>query len=231
MAKSEHAALKQGKLRIEVHMEENNIRRHSTPPTFEMESEIWKKGYSLVAGIDEVGRGPLAGPVVAGAVILPRKPEKCWISQVRDSKDLAEKKRETLAEIIQKEAIAWGLGTVSAEEIDARGIIQATRMAMMLAIQQLGSAPQFLLVDAMKLPDIKLPQHAVIRGDKLSLSIACASIVAKVYRDRMMSEYDVSYPGYGFRRHKGYGTYAHVLSLQKLGPCPIHRRSFSWGDS
>ncbi len=231
MAKSEHAAIKQGKLKIEVHTEQNTVRRYDVPPTFNMEREIWQRGYSFIAGIDEVGRGPLAGPVVAGAVILPRDPEESWMSQVRDSKDLTGKKREMLADIIRKEAVAWGLGVVSSEEIDISGIIKATRMAMMLAVQQLGKTPQFVLVDAMKLPDLKLPQRAIIKGDRISLSIACASIVAKVYRDSMMADYDLSYPGYGFCRHKGYGTREHISNLQKLGPCPIHRRSFAWGDS
>ena len=201
----------------------------SDPPTFNMEKQIWSKGYNLIVGIDEVGRGPLAGPVVAGAVILPQKPAKSWISQVRDSNELTEKKREKLSAIIKEKAVAWGLGMVSSEEIDTRGIMQATRMAMMMAVEQLSSTPQFLLVDAVKLPDLKLPQRAIIRGDKLCLSIACASIVAKVARDRMMADFDISYPGYGFSKHKGYGTREHMLSLQKLGPCPIHRRSFSWG--
>jgi ribonuclease HII len=204
--------------------------RKSDPPTFNIENQIWTKGYHLIAGIDEVGRGPLAGPVVAGAVILPQKPAKSWISQIRDSNDLTEKKREKLSDIIKEKAVAWGLGMVSPEEIDTRGIMQATRMAMMMAVEQLSSPPHFLLVDAIKLPDLKVPQHSVIRGDKLCLSIACASIVAKVTRDKMMADYDVSYPGYGFSKHKGYGTREHMLSLQKLGPCPIHRRSFSWGD-
>ncbi len=230
MAKSELAAVNEKLQGIKVKPKKNTTGRRGAPPTFNMEKEIWTRGYGLIAGIDEVGRGPLAGPVVAGAVILPQKPGKSWISQVRDSNELTVKKRETLSAIIKEKAVAWGLGLVSSEEIDTRGIIQATRMAMMMAVAQLGSTPQYLLIDAMKLPDLELPQRAIIRGDKLCLSIACASIVAKVARDRMMVDFDDSYPGYGFSKHKGYGTREHVSCLQKLGPCPIHRRSFTWGN-
>ena len=213
-----------------MNRKQKTVGQHSAPPTFNIEKEIWTEGYTLIAGIDEVGRGPLAGPVVAGAVIISPKSEKSWISQIRDSKELTVKKREKLAAIIKEEAIAWGLGMVSPEEIDNCGILQATRMAMKMAVEQLSKAPQFLLIDAMKLPDIKLPQRPIVRGDKLCLSIACASIVAKVTRDSIMADFDVSYPGYGFGKHKGYGTREHILNLQKLGPCPIHRRSFTWGN-
>jgi ribonuclease HII len=209
---------------------DNTVTQRGAPPTFMVEKQVWEKGYTLIAGIDEVGRGPLAGPVVAGAVILPKKPGKSWITQVRDSKELTEKKRETLADIIKEKAVAWGIGIVPPEEIDNCGIIQATRKAMMMAVEKLESQPQFLIIDAMKLPDLNLPQRAIIRGDKLCLSIACASIVAKVARDKMMMDYEKTYPGYGFGKHKGYGTPEHMLNIQKLGPCPIHRRSFSWGD-
>lgn len=198
------------------------------PPTFIEEQKLWQQGYHLVAGIDEVGRGSLAGPVAAAAVILPQSldvpPE---LSGVRDSKELTPKQRELLSPQIQEQATAWGIGMVSAELVDGLGIVEATRRAMSQAIRELSLYPQFLLIDALKLPQIALPQKAIIDGDKLSLSIACASIIAKVARDRLMIDLDKKHPGYGFAHHKGYGTPEHLDCLAKLGPCPIHRRSFA----
>ena len=201
-------------------------------PTFDEERRLEAQGYHLIAGIDEVGRGALAGPVVAAAVILPisrgsSRTAPTWLSSVRDSKQLSPKKRESLFEKIQAGAIAVGVGMVSPEEIDAYGIVKATRQAMCLAVKQLPTPPDFLLIDALTLPQIPLPQRGIIHGDQLSFSIACASIIAKVTRDRYMIELDRIYPGYGLARHKGYATPQHLLNLRQSGPCPIHRRSFA----
>ena len=187
---------------------------------------LWARACRLVAGVDEVGRGPLAGPVVAAAVILPPWRQASWLSEVNDSKRLASRKRETLAEFIQGEALAVGLGVVPPEVIDASGIVPATRLAMCQAIENLHLRPDFLLIDALELPEAGFPYKSIIKGDGLSLSIACASIVAKVYRDKLMVEFDALYPGYGFARNKGYATPEHLAALKRLRPCPIHRRSF-----
>jgi ribonuclease HII len=197
------------------------------PPTFSYEKEIGAHGYQLIAGIDEVGRGAIAGPVVAAAVILPFQANAPWLSSVRDSKQLSPSKRESLFELIQTIAVAKGVGMVSSEEIDNLGIVEATQLAMCKAIGQLSPPPDFLLIDALALPNVSLPQRSPIHGDRLSLSIACASIVAKVTRDRYMVKLDSSYPGYELARHKGYGTKQHLLNLQQLDPSPIHRQTFA----
>lgn len=177
----------------------------------------------LVCGIDEAGRGPLAGPVAAGAVILPRD---CEILYLNDSKKLSEKRREELFIEIKEKAIAWGVGLVSPERIDEINILQATYEAMRMAVGQLDPQPEVLLNDAVTIPGIDLPQTSIIKGDAKSVSIAAASILAKVTRDHMMAEYDAIYPEYGFAKHKGYGTAAHIEAIRRLGPCAIHRRSF-----
>lgn len=177
----------------------------------------------FVCGIDEAGRGPLAGPVAAGAVILPRD---CEILYLNDSKKLSEKRREKLFIEIKEKAIAWGVGLVSPERIDEINILQATYEAMRLAVGQLDPQPEVLLNDAVTIPGIDLPQTPIIKGDAKSVSIAAASILAKVTRDHMMAEYDTIYPEYGFAKHKGYGTAAHIEAIRRLGPCAIHRRSF-----
>lgn len=177
----------------------------------------------LVCGIDEAGRGPLAGPVVAGAVILP---EDCEILYLNDSKQLSEKRREALFDEIKEKAIAWGIGMASPARIDEINILQATYEAMRQAVSALDPAPQLLLNDAVKIPGITLPQVPIIKGDAKSLSIAAASVLAKVTRDRLMREYDALMPEYGFAAHKGYGSEAHIEALKKYGPSPIHRRSF-----
>ncbi len=197
------------------------------PPTFVNEKILWGQGFQLIAGIDEVGRGSLAGPVVAAAVILPLNLDRPWLSLVNDSKKLTPKSRQFLSARIQEEAIAIGIGEVSPEVIDSIGIVAATRLAMRLASEHLPTPPQFLLIDAISLPDVRLPQRSIIHGDSLSQSIACASIVAKVTRDHLMVELAELYPSYGFERHKGYTTPEHLSNLQRLGPCPIHRKSFS----
>ena len=176
-----------------------------------------------VCGIDEAGRGPLAGPVVAGAVILP--PE-CRILYLNDSKQLSEKRREELYDEIMERAVAVGVGIVGPARIDEINILQATYEAMCEAIASLAVKPELLLNDAVTIPGVEIPQVPIIKGDAKSVSIAAASIMAKVTRDHMMAEYDQIYPQYGFAKHKGYGTAAHIAALKEYGPCPIHRRSF-----
>ncbi len=199
----------------------------SQPPNVWHEDELRSQGYELVAGIDEVGRGALAGPVVASAVILPLPADLNWFETVRDSKELTHKKREALFDLIKQEAVAIGIGIIPPQVIDSLNILTATRMAMMQAVEQLCRPPSFLLIDRLGLPQCPIPQRGITRGDKSCLSIACASIVAKVTRDRMMEEIDRTYSGYGFALHKGYGTSLHLYSLRKLGPSPVHRRHFA----
>jgi ribonuclease HII len=201
--------------------------RFKEPPSSSEEQSLLSQGYRFVAGIDEVGRGALAGPVAAAAIILPSCLNETWINQVRDSKQLNAKKRQFLAQHLWEEALAVGVGMVSHEEIDGKGIIWATRQAMRLAVAELKPAPDFLLIDGLALPAVKLPQKHIIKGDCLCLSIACASIVAKVARDQLMADLSQDHPGYGFAANKGYGTSEHLEALQKLGVCAIHRRSFA----
>jgi ribonuclease HII len=196
-------------------------------PNLDHENELESQGYELIAGIDEVGRGALAGPVVASAVILPRSANLPWLGLVRDSKELDHKKRETLFEFIEKEALAVGIGIVPSQVIDSINILKATKLAMMQAVERLPRQPHFLIIDRVTLSQCPIPQRGITRGDKLCLSIACASIIAKVTRDHMMEEFDQIYPGYGFARHKGYGTGEHISCLRKLGASPIHRLYFA----
>lgn len=177
----------------------------------------------FICGIDEAGRGPLAGPVVAAAVILPKG---LVIPYVNDSKKLTEKRREQLYPEIMEKAVAVGVGVVSPQRIDEINILQATYEAMREAIAQLTVRPDILLNDAVRIPLVDIPQVPIIKGDAKSISIACASVIAKVTRDRMMVQYDALYPAYGFAGHKGYGSAAHIAALRENGPCPIHRRSF-----
>lgn len=179
--------------------------------------------YLYICGIDEVGRGPLAGPVVAGAVILPKD---CRILYINDSKKLSAAKRDELYDEIMENAVATGIGMASPERIDEINILQATYEAMRQAIGNLKVAPDLLLNDAVTIPKVEIPQVPIIKGDAKSISIGAASIIAKVTRDRMMEEYDRIFPGYGFAGNKGYGSAEHIAALQKLGPTPIHRRSF-----
>jgi ribonuclease HII len=195
-------------------------------PSFAEERILQAQGYRLIAGVDEAGRGCLAGPVVAAAVILPSNLEAPWLDRVRDSKLLSPAERELLFHLIREVAISTGTGVVPHEVIDARGIVKATEWAMKLAIDQLSPSPESLLIDYMLLPEVALPQKGITDGDSLCFSIACASIVAKVTRDCLMIELDKVYPGYGFAQHKGYGTREHLSCLCQLGPSPIHRRSF-----
>ena len=186
------------------------------------EKECYARGMELIAGVDEVGRGPLAGPVVAAAVILPKA---CKIPGLNDSKKIPKSKHKEIYEAVLQNAIAIGIGIKDNHVIDQVNIYEATKLAMMEAIGQLGPQPQHLLIDAMKL-DLPIPQTSIIKGDANSLSIAAASIVAKVTRDQMMEEFDREYPGYDFAQNAGYGTANHLAGLHKLGVTPIHRRSF-----
>ena len=186
------------------------------------EKECYARGMELIAGVDEVGRGPLAGPVVAAAVILPKA---CKIPGLNDSKKIPKSKHKEIYEAVLQNAIAIGIGIKDNQVIDQVNIYEATKLAMMEAIGQLEPQPQHLLIDAMKL-DLPIPQTSIIKGDANSLSIAAASIVAKVTRDQMMEEFDLEYPGYDFAQNAGYGTANHLAGLHKLGVTPIHRRSF-----
>ena len=197
-----------------------------TPSLIE-ENGLSARGYRLVAGIDEAGRGALAGPVVAAAVILPQFPDFPWLKSVRDSKEIPPAKRESLFCLIQQEAVASGVGVVPPQTIDLIGILNATKVAMCQAVEQLACSPDFLLIDWLTLPQLHISQKGVTRGDKLCLSIACASIIAKVTRDRIMIKLDRRYPRYGLAQHKGYGTRQHFSRLCEHGPSPIHRYSFA----
>ena len=187
------------------------------------ENETRKQGHEIIAGIDEAGRGPLAGPVVAASVILP---ENCRVEGLNDSKKLSEKKRNLIFQIIRKKAVAIGIGITYENIIDQINILQAARAAMADSVSRLSCKPDFLLIDGnQKIPSI-IPQLTIKKGDVLSASIAAASVIAKVSRDRMMLHYDGIYPQYGFSRHKGYGTQDHLKNISKFGPCKIHRKTF-----
>ena len=197
------------------------------PPSLVEENGLSDKGYRFIAGIDEAGRGALAGPVVAAAVILPPSPAFTWLQSVRDSKELPAVKRESLFDLIKQDAVAVSVGIIAPQTIDVIGILNATKIAMCHAVEQLASPPDFLLIDFLRLPQLRISQKPIVRGDKLCLSIACASIIAKVTRDRIMVELDRLHPGYGLADHKGYGTKKHVSCLHQNGPSPIHRHSFA----
>lgn len=214
MNKREEEKLKKQQERLE-----KEIARTKAMSIFEEEY----KDYQYICGIDEVGRGPLAGPVVAGAVILPKDD---MILYLNDSKKLSEKKREMLYDEIMNRAVATGIGMASPARIDEINILQATYEAMRMAIDNLKVRPDILLNDAVTIPQVDILQVPIIKGDAKSISIAAASIIAKVTRDRLMVEYDKVLPGYDFESNKGYGTKAHIAGLKELGPTPIHRRSF-----
>jgi ribonuclease HII len=205
-------------------MTANRRRRTRRPLLWASERVAREMGYEVVAGIDEVGLGPLAGPAVAAAVALPIGVR---LPGLDDSKKLKAAERERLDRAIRRQATAIGMGLVPPEEIDRQGLIRARQLAMALAVRDLRPAAEYLLVDAWDVPDLALPQMAVIKGDSVCASIMAASIVAKVHRDRMMVEYDREYPGYGFAVHKGYATAAHREALRCLGPSPIHRMSWA----
>lgn len=207
-------------------MKRSQKSKNNNLPTFNEENALRQQGYSYIAGIDEAGRGTLAGPVVAAAVILPAAFEADWMPLVNDSKKLTPSLRETLFSSISETALAIGVGITDSETIDNRGIVKSTRLAMKRAVDRLSPAAQFVLIDYLTLPEVNLPQKGITYGDSLCFSIACASIIAKVTRDRMMVEFDREYPGYGFAAHKGYGTTGHLDCLRQLGPSPVHRRTF-----
>lgn len=193
-------------------------------PDYSIENDIKLKGYEVVAGVDEAGRGPLAGPVCAAAVILP---ENCEIEGLNDSKKLSEKKREALYDIIIEKAISYDIQLVDNNVIDEINILQATMLAMTNAVNGLKVKPQFVIIDGNKVPEqLQIPADCVVKGDAKSMSIAAASILAKVTRDRLMLELDKKYPEYDFARHKGYGTKLHQEKLLEYGPCEIHRKTF-----
>jgi ribonuclease HII len=198
-------------------------------PTLSAERRWCARGYELIAGMDEVGRGCLAGPVVAAVVSLPLADAGAIaaLAEVNDSKLLSPGRRAQLVQVIEDVALGIGVGVASSWEIDHIGIVGATRMAMARAVRALGEPPQVVLIDALRVPELDCRQQAIIKGDRLSLSIAAASIVAKVRRDGWMELLAGRWPGYGFERHKGYGTAEHLQALARLGPCPIHRRSFA----
>jgi ribonuclease HII len=193
-------------------------------PTDEFELEARRRGYRWIAGLDEAGRGPLAGPVVAAAVILPTR---CRLAGVDDSKQVSEPERVRLYEVIVQRARGVAVGVATEQEIDHLNILEATRLAMYRALASLTLQADYILIDAVTLPALAIPSRSIIKGDTLSMSIAAASIVAKVTRDRMMVAYHRAYPQYNFRSHKGYGTEEHLLRLTQHGPCAIHRRTFA----
>lgn len=217
MTKTEQLRLEREQRKLEKLQKERE--RLEAMRSFEHQYE----GYGAVCGIDEVGRGPLAGPVVAGAVILPTD---CEILYLNDSKKLSEKKRELLYDEIMEKAVATGIGVISPARIDELNILQATYEAMRMAISNLKVQPSVLLNDAVTIPLVEIPQVPIIKGDAKSVSIAAASIIAKVTRDHMMVEYEEIYPGYSFASNKGYGSAQHIAALKELGPTPIHRRTF-----
>lgn len=197
---------------------------NKTLPTWQYEDIYIKKGYRRIAGIDEAGRGPLAGPVVAAAVILNKEAE---ISGIKDSKKISAKKRKLLYDEIINSAISVGIGIIDVNIIDSINIKNATHLAMIKAVENMKLEPDFLLIDAEKLDKIDIPQYSIIKGDNLSISIAAASIIAKVERDEILNSFETLYPGYGFAQHKGYGTKAHYENIKKYGLLPIHRKTFT----
>ncbi len=196
------------------------------PPDLHLERALWQGGLRYVAGVDEAGRGALAGPVAAAAVILT--PDRVNVLQgvVADSKLLTPSQREKAAEAVRQAALTWAVGWAWPEEIDRWGILCATRLAVRRALARLDPQPEYLILDYLRLPEVELPQTALPQGDRRVLSVAAASVLAKTTRDTLMRALDDRYPGYGFARHKGYGTQAHRAALHRLGPSPVHRRSF-----
>lgn len=191
----------------------------------EIEESVYEEGYNYICGIDEAGRGPLAGPVVVASVVMPKD---SMIEGVNDSKKVSEKKREKLYDLITEEAISYGVGIISQEEIDEINILNATKKGLTESLKQLETKPEIILVDALReINTLGIPYRSVIKGDAKIYSIACASIIAKVTRDRIMKEWDKIYPQYGFISHKGYGTAKHIAAIKECGLCPLHRRSFT----
>jgi ribonuclease HII len=209
--------------RIRARRQANQAEGQRLRQLLKYEQELWQEGCALIAGVDEVGVGPLAGPLVAGAVILPRAYK---LRELDDSKKLDGATRERLAEQLKAEAVAWGIGMAEVEEIDRLNVYHAGLLAMRRAVEALTQPPEFVLVDARTIPGLMIPQRGIVRGDCLSASIAAASILAKTTRDALMEEFERQYPGYGFASHKGYSTPEHCRALRTCGASPIHRRSF-----
>jgi ribonuclease HII len=209
---------------VQRRRQENRAENQRLTRLLEYETRLWEVGRTCIAGVDEAGVGPLAGPVVAAAVILPRDYRPHGID---DSKKIDAVERERLAADIKRCAVSYAVGMCQAEEIDALNIYRASLLAMRRAVEGLGVVPDHLLIDARRLPELEIPQDGIIHGDALSLTIAAASILAKTTRDALMAELDARFPGYGLARHKGYPTAEHFAALKKLGACPIHRRSFA----
>ena len=198
-------------------------------PNLDIEQDVRSVQYKYIAGVDEVGRGPLAGPVVSAAVVLPHDlvGDEDWLSVINDSKKISESKRQMAYEIISREAVSVAVGITNASTIDSVGILPATISSMFTALRGLEVSPDFVLFDFIPLKDCEYPYRTVVKGDTKSYSISAASIIAKVTRDELMKEADEQYPGYGFSGHKGYGTAKHLDAIKRLGPCEIHRRSFA----
>jgi ribonuclease HII len=197
-------------------------------PDLSFELPLWTAGLMVLAGIDEAGRGALAGPVAAAAVILPPKAKIVdYLRGVRDSKQMTPEQREAARGRILEYAVTWGVGFASSQEIDQIGILPSTRLAACRALESLSTPPEHILLDYLFLPEVNTPQTALVKGDRRSLSIAAASVLAKTSRDAVMRELELTYPGYGFASHKGYGTQAHRLAIQRQGVCPEHRKSFT----
>lgn len=211
--------------RLQRQMEKQREEQQRIAAMWQYERQAKAQGYHWIAGTDEVGRGPLAGPVVAAAVILPETAE---LPAIKDSKKLTKNQREHLSGLIKAQAVAWAIAEVSEKEIDEINILEASRLAMQKAVQALAATQtaDFVLVDGLPNPRLILPAQAIIKGDNKSISIAAAAIIAKVYRDQLMEDYEQQYPGYGFADHKGYPTAEHLQAIAKLGPCAIHRMSF-----
>ena len=201
-----------------------------TNPTLTFETDLWNGGIQYIAGLDEAGRGALAGPVAVGAVILPNDKQLLSpLKRVRDSKQLTPLQRESLAPLIKEIALTWSVGFATAAEIDTQGIVRATRLAALRALHQFSLTPQYLLTDfRLELPQLDISQTSLVKGDARCLSIACASILAKTERDALLRELDARHSGYGLGKHKGYGTQAHRSAMKRLGLSPVHRKSFSF---
>ncbi|MBS1789882.1 MAG: ribonuclease HII [Acidobacteria bacterium] len=209
--------------RLRARQSKNRAEGQRLRHLLKFEFELWEQGFELIAGVDEAGVGPLAGPVVAGTAILPRNYK---LYELNDSKKLDETTRDQLAERIKADTIAWAVGIADVEEIDQLNIYRASLLAMRRAVEALGVTPSFVLVDARRIPELAVPQRGIVHGDSLSASIAAASILAKTARDAMMCKLDQQFPGYGLAGHKGYSTPEHFAALKRLGASPIHRRSF-----